>query len=53
MEAACKGARENGGLTIGILPGNSADAANPYVEIPIVTGLGYARNIAVVKSARG
>lgn len=51
MEAACKGARESGGLTIGILPGNSPDAANEYVEIPIVTGLGYARNIAVVKSA--
>lgn len=52
MEAACKGARESGGLTIGILPGDSPDTANEYVEIPIVTGLGYARNIAVVKSAR-
>lgn len=52
MEAACKGAKESGGLTIGILPGDSSDAANVYVEIPIVTGLGYARNIAVVKSAR-
>jgi len=52
MEAACKGAKSSGGLTIGILPGDSPDAANEYVEIPIVTGLGYARNIAVVKSAR-
>lgn len=52
MEAACKGARGEGGLTIGILPGDSPEAANEYVEIPIVTGLGYARNIAVVKSAR-
>ena len=52
MEAACKGAKSQGGLTIGILPGDSPDAANEYVEIPIVTGLGYARNIAVVKSAK-
>jgi uncharacterized protein (TIGR00725 family) len=52
MEAACRGAASEGGLTIGILPGNSPDAANPYVRIPIVSGIGYARNIAVVKSAR-
>ena len=52
MESACKGAREEDGLTIGILPGDSPEAANDYVAIPIVTGLGYARNIAVVKSAR-
>ena len=52
MEAACRGAASEGGLTIGILPGNSPDAANPYVRIPIVTGTGYARNMAVVKSAR-
>jgi uncharacterized protein (TIGR00725 family) len=52
MEAACRGAQENGGLTIGILPGDSSETANAYVEIPIVTGLGYARNIAVVKTAR-
>ncbi len=52
MEAACKGASSEGGLTIGILPGESRQAANPYVQIPIVTGLGYARNITVVKSAQ-
>ena len=52
MEAACKGASSEGGLTIGILPGDSHQAANPYVQIPIVTGLGYARNVAVVKSAQ-
>lgn len=51
MEAACRGAASEGGLTIGILPGNSPDDANPYVRIPIVSGIGYARNIAVVKSA--
>lgn len=52
MEAACKGANSAGGLTIGILPGESRHQANPYVQIPIVTGMGYARNIAVVKSAQ-
>jgi len=52
MEAACKGASSEGGVTIGILPGDNYQAANPYVQIPIVTGMGYARNIAVVKSAQ-
>ena len=52
MEAACRGAQSEGGLTIGILPGESRRGANPYVQIPIVTGMGYARNVVVVKSAQ-
>jgi len=52
MEAACRGASLEGGVTIGILPGDKPEAANPYVQIPIVTGMGYARNISVVKSAQ-
>jgi len=52
MEAACRGAQSEGGVTIGILPGENRQAANPYVQIPIVTGMGYARNVAVVKSAQ-
>ncbi len=52
MEAACRGASSGGGLTIGILPGENRRAANSYVQIPIVTGIGYARNVAVVKSAQ-
>lgn len=48
MEAACRGAREAGGHTIGILPGESREAANEYVETPIATGLGNARNPLVV-----
>jgi len=52
MEAACKGASSEGGITIGILPGDSRQAANSYVQIPIATSLGYARNAAVVKSAQ-
>jgi len=51
MEAACRGARLENGITIGILPGDKREMANPYVQIPIVTGLGQARNVIVVKSA--
>ena len=52
MEAACRGAQSEGGVTVGILPGENRRAANPSVQIPIVTGMGYARNVAVVKSAQ-
>jgi uncharacterized protein (TIGR00725 family) len=52
MEAACRGARSKGGLTIGILPGNSRNDANQYVTIPIVTGIGYARNSIVARSGQ-
>ena len=51
MEAACRGAQSEGGVTIGILPGKNRQAANPYIQIPIVTNLGEARNVVVVKSA--
>jgi len=49
MEAACKGARNAGGITVGILPGT--EGGNPYLDIIIRTGLGHARNILVVLSA--
>ena len=52
MEAVCKGAKSAGGTTVGILPGHSAAEANPYVDIPIVTGIGYARNAMVVQSGQ-
>ena len=52
MEAACRGARSENGITIGILPGDKYESANTYVQIPIVTGMGQARNVIVVKSAR-
>lgn len=51
MEAACRGAREAGGTTIGILPGADRAAANPFVDVAIATGLGEARNALVVRSA--
>jgi uncharacterized protein (TIGR00725 family) len=50
MEAACRGASAAGGITVGILPGSDPDSANPYVSIPIATGLGEARN-AIVAAA--
>jgi hypothetical protein len=52
MEAACRGAKSKGGLTVGILPGQDSSTANPWVDIPVVTGIGEARNFAVVKSAQ-
>ena len=52
MEAACRGAKGAGGLTVGVLPGRNRHDANPYVDIPIVTGMGEARNIIVVSSAQ-
>jgi len=44
MEGVCRGAREEGGLTLGILPGFEREEANPWVEVSIATGLGHARN---------
>ena len=52
MEAACRGAKSAGGLTVGILPGSDPKAANRYVDIAIPTGLGYARNSIVAASGR-
>ena len=52
MEAVCKGAKSAGGTTIGILPGSDPDDANRWVDVPICTGMGYARNLIVVKSGR-
>ena len=44
MEAAARGAKEAGGTVVGILPSDDEADANPYVDIPVVTGLGNARN---------
>lgn len=51
MEAACRGAAAAGGVVVGILPTDTADEANPYVLIPLPTGLGEGRNILVVRAA--
>ncbi len=52
MEAVCRGAKSAGGSTIGILPGNDPKVANQWVDVPICTGMGHARNVIVVKTGR-
>ena len=51
MEAACRGARGEGGLTVGLLPGDDRSAANPYVDVAVPTGLGEGRNALVARAA--
>ncbi len=51
MEAVCKGAKQENGLTIGVIPGTQKESANKFVDIPIVTGLGEARNSVIVRTA--
>lgn len=53
MEAGCRGAKSAGGLTIGIIPGTSGKDANPYIDIPIPTGIGEARNLIIIRSSSG
>jgi len=50
MEAASRGAAEAGGTAIGIAPGSSLDDANPHCTHVVATGIGHARNLAVVSS---
>jgi hypothetical protein len=51
MEAACRGARAAGGLTIGILPGDDPAAANAAVQVAVASGMGQARNVIIVQTA--
>lgn len=51
MREACRGAKEAGGTTVGILPGNDTSDANEFVDIPIITGIGFARNSIVARTA--
>ncbi|MFQ5850721.1 MAG: TIGR00725 family protein [Candidatus Binatia bacterium] len=50
MEAAARGAKEKGGLTVGILPGYDAESANRFIDVLVPTGLGHARNMLVAAS---
>ena len=52
MDAASRGAQEAGGLTVGILPGGDDAGASSFVDIPIITGMGQARNNVNVLTAR-
>ncbi len=50
MAAAARGAKDAGGTTIGILPGETRQGANRWIDHVVVTGIGHARNLAVVAS---
>ncbi len=52
MEAAARGAQQAGGLTVGILPGADANEANPYIDVPLATGMGEMRNALIVRAAQ-
>lgn len=51
MAAVCRGAKFEGGFTIGVLPGSERRAANPYVDCAIATGMGEARNLIIIRTA--
>ena len=51
MKAAASGAKKAGGTTIGILPGDSRQSANTYIDIAIVTDMGHARNVIIAQSS--
>jgi uncharacterized protein (TIGR00725 family) len=53
MESACRGARENGGIAVGIIPQEEFSFANEYCDIVICTGIGFARDFVVASSADG
>ena len=52
MAAAARGAKDAGGITLGILPGPSIQDANPYIDIPVATNMGQARNAIIVQTAQ-
>ncbi|MDQ3720741.1 MAG: TIGR00725 family protein [Actinomycetota bacterium] len=51
MEAACRGAKREGGTTLGLLPGSDRAAANRFLDLAVSTGLGEARNALVVRAS--
>jgi uncharacterized protein (TIGR00725 family) len=53
MESACRGAKENGGTTVGIIPQEEFSYANEFCDIVLCTGIGYARDFIVGSSADG
>jgi len=53
MESACRGAKEAGGVTIGIIPTNNPNDANPFIDYVIATDMGFARNALIINSVCG
>ncbi len=51
MEAACRGAKEAGGMVVGILGGSNRAEANAFLTVVVVTGIGMARNTILIRSA--
>lgn len=51
MDAAARGARSEGGLVVGVLPGRDAEGASEHLSAAVVTGMGETRNALVVRSA--
>ena len=51
MEASCRGAKSAGGLTLGFLPSNDREAANPHVDVAVPTNMGVMRNLLIVLAA--
>ncbi len=51
MEAAAKGAKAEGGTTVGILPQTGKESSNPYIDIPVATGFGEGRNVVIARTA--
>ncbi len=52
MTAAARGAKEQGGFTVGILPGPSIHEANEFIDFPIASNMGQARNAIIVQTAQ-
>ncbi len=52
MEASARGAKRAGGITVGILPGYRPEDANPYIDIPLPTGMGEMRNFLIVRASQ-
>ena len=51
MTAVCRGAREAGGQTVGLLPGSERDTGNPYLSVALPTALGEGRNVLLVRAS--
>ncbi len=51
MEAAAKGAKSGGGLTVGILPGEDASSANEFIDVKVVTAMSHARNAIIARTS--